>query len=572
MRAPALALVLVAAALSGCMSASLTPTTRAPVDIAGAAFDTSRGWSQPLTPGVHEILDGVKLLLPSFDETPLSVSLFFPAIAGCDWSAEALPESCRLPVVLDSGPYYADHIEVQKYRPPITEWLTPRGYVTAHMSVRGTGESGGCMEFMSLAEQKDVDAVVTWLGTQPWSTGNVGMMGRSYDGTTPFMAAALGNPYLKTIVPISGVASVPDLMFKNGTSELRGPIMHSVVYWSLYGVGAGDGGEAAHRAGHWSEQACQEVVVGQKEGVAAVFTGDVSGEYWEVRDFRQRIVENYNGSAWIIHGLEDWNVNPSQVVPWINELQDAGIKTKAWLGVWGHAYPDRVDEHRNVRWDWAEQVVRWFDSELKGLPVDTGPAVEVEDSLFVWRAEESYPPRDATWLDLFVGADGLVREGATAGTAAVVPGIPYSLQSEPLDAPVRIAGLPQAHLTVTPTTPAGGWLMAEVHDIFPDGRAMRIGWAVIDLKHADGGNEAPTPLVPGQPVVVKMEFEPMDALVAQGHRVRLVLHMDGIEDVLPSPVPAPIGVTLGEASVLRLQVVDRPNIVPTYVPPGLSSE
>ena len=32
------------------------------------------------------------------------------------------------------------------------------------------------------------------LGTQDWSNGNVGMIGKSYDGSTPWEAAMYGNP------------------------------------------------------------------------------------------------------------------------------------------------------------------------------------------------------------------------------------------------------------------------------------------------------------------------------------------------------------------------------------------
>ena len=578
MRAPALllALLVLGAALAGCA----TPAAQVdPGAVAGASrvYDTSRAWSTPLSPALHEALPGLELLVPSFDGTPISVALFFPDMEGCDWEAESLPDACRLPVVMDAGPYYADRIDQQKYRPPLVEWLVPRGYAVAYMSVRGTGESGGCMEFMSMNEQMDVDHVVTWLGESAWSNGAVGMMGRSYDGTTPIMAAAFGNPYLKTIVPISGVPSQPDLMFKNGTSEMRGPIMHSYVYWANYGVGLADGGAPGHRADHWGEQACEESVMGAVAGPEAMLTGNGGAAFWQERELRPRVLENYNGSVWIIHGMEDWNVNPSQVVPWINELQDAGIETKAWLGVWGHAYPDRSDEHRNVRWDWAETVVTWFDKHLKGLDVDTGPAVEVEDRLYVWRAEESYPPRDARMVELELSSEGLVPMGnGTAGTAFVAgtggEGRSYATLSEPLAAPLRIAGLPQLHVTVTPTTPRGGYLFAELFDQYPDGRTVRAGWAAIDLRYHAGGNKEAATLVPGQPVVAKMEFEPTDTLVAQGHRLLLVLHKDGVEDVLPSPSPELLTISLGGGkSVLRLPAVERPNLVPTYAPPGLEA-
>ncbi len=248
-------------------------------------------------------------------------------------------------------------------------------------------------------------------------------------------------------------------------------------------------------------------------------------------------------------------MNPSMVVPWFNELQDAGIEARMWLGVWGHAYPDRVDEHRNVRWDWAEETVRWFDFHLKGEGERPPLDVEVEDSLFVWRREASYPPRDAAFVE-FPSPEGAV---ARARSVAVT--------TEPLDAALRVAGLPQLHFTATPTTATGGHLFAELYDVFPDGRAVRIGWGAINLRFAAGGNTEPVTLVPGQPVDVKMEFEPVDALVGEGHRLRVVVHKEGAPGTLPSPDPSVV--LLGEG-VLRLPSVERPNVVPSYEAPGLA--
>ena len=565
-----LVLLLTGATLSGCVSPGDTIDAASLADASGrfpdATFDTTRAWSMPLKPGVYDKLPGVNVFVDSFDGTPISMGLHFPAIDGCDWNATGeapLADACRLPVVMDAGPYWAGHVDSEGFRPPLVDWLVPRGYVVAYMSIRGTGESGGCMELFSEQEQKDVSEMVTWLATQPWSSGNVGMMGRSYDGTTPLMAAAMGNPHLKTIVPISSVADLGDLMFKNGTSELRGSIFHSVVYWGNYGLGAGDGGAGpgGHRFDHTSEQACEDAAMGAVEGPKAAATGDTAGAYWTERELASKVVQNYNGSIWIVHGMEDWNVNPSQVVPWFQDLQNAGLKTKMWLGVWGHAYPDRSDEHRNVRWDWAEWTVRWFDSELKGLDVDTGPAVEVEDSQFVWRAEATYPPRDIMWQDMMF-------EG---GNVIVAPNQPASSTSAPLETAVRIAGLTRLPLVVTPTSAAPTHLFAELFDVYPDGVTTRLGWGAINLHYAAGGNTDPQPPVPGMPLTALLEFEPMDALIAQGHRLRLNLHMDGVEDILPGPASAPATIDMA-ASPLQLPTIERAGFLASYQAKTLGGE
>jgi hypothetical protein len=100
------------------------------------------------------------------------------------------------------------------------------------LAVRGTGTAGGCMDLLGPSEVHDLDQAVTWLAEQPWSNGNVALIGTSYDGSTPWEMAATGNPAVKTIVPISGLPDVYDLMFHNGSAEVRGTVMHDGVYWN----------------------------------------------------------------------------------------------------------------------------------------------------------------------------------------------------------------------------------------------------------------------------------------------------------------------------------------------------
>ena len=555
-----LAVAMLTMGLSGCIGTGEDLEEQRVDDVGEDAVDSTNGWSTPTEPRRYEILPGIEASFTSFDDTEISVGVFLPDKPACDWNASEQPEECQLPVVIDAGPYWGDGEEDKSFRPPLVEWLVPRGYAVLHMSVRGTGESGGCMEFMSQAEQADVDETITWAAKQAWSNGNVGMMGRSYDGTTPLMGAASGNENLETIVPISGVFSVPDLMFKNGTSETRGPIMHSVVYWGLFGMGAIYGAEAADfRAEHWAEQACEEVVVGQAQGGYATATGDASDEYWQVRDFTEPILENYNGSVWVVHGMQDWNVNPSQAIPFYQAMEeDPDIETKAWFGQWDHAYPDRVDEHRNVRWDWADETLAWFDHYLKEDEQAPTPdlTVEVEDSLYVWRTEDTYPPEDA---------EPTTHETDLSGTVAANNAVSWT--SEPLDENVRVAGLPSVEVTATPTTTEGGWVFAELYDVYPDGVSMRVGWGALNLAYHEGGNTDPATLTPGQPIETEITFEPMDAHIGEDHRLRLVLHKDGVEDIPQSPDPSPV--TVDDVNLVMPQI-DRDETLAEPTPPGLN--
>src|SRR3712207_8365024 len=57
----------------------------------------------------------------------------------------------------------------------------PICYAAAFISVRGTGNSGGCHNLLGPKEQADISQAITWLGTREWSNGRVGMYGLSYD-------------------------------------------------------------------------------------------------------------------------------------------------------------------------------------------------------------------------------------------------------------------------------------------------------------------------------------------------------------------------------------------------------
>ena len=222
------------------------------------------------------------------------LGLWLPVIEGCDWEAGNVSAECQVPVIAEVGPYYNDG-DVDALSPAdrlgrmLIENYVPHGYGVAQVSVFGTGESNHCMDLMGTDEQRGIDAAVTWLGTQGWSNGKVGLIGKSYDGSTPWQAATTGNPHLATIVPMSGLIGVHELMWRNGSMEARGMIMHNGVYGS-FGV---DGDTED------TENLCEGYIQGYANGPAAYLSGgmvDYAGnDYWTSRSFLDRVLENYKG-------------------------------------------------------------------------------------------------------------------------------------------------------------------------------------------------------------------------------------------------------------------------------------
>jgi predicted acyl esterase len=412
------------------------------------------------------------------------------------------------------------------------------------------------MDLMGTAEQLGNDAAVSWLGSQDWSNGNVAMIGKSYDGSTPWQAAMFGNEHLKTIVPISGLIGVKELMWKNGSSEARAPIMHNGVYGS-YGF---DGDEEDYG------NLCPDYIIGPGTGVSAwMFGSEIAGDYWAERYFLDRVLENYGGSVYLIQGMHDWNVDPHMAVPTINLLKDNGIESKGLFGQWDHDYPDRaiqLDERSDlggrggeafpemIRFDWMQDLLEWFDWYLKGEGRSPGLHVEIQSNQGSWRIEDRYPASDTSELVMSLGTD-LER---VSGGQNVLPDASTGpvYQSMPLTEDLYIQGMPRLHVEVSTTT-VGGQLYALLEDC--DGNnCIHIGHAIMDLRYHEGGEELSSTWAPiVGTITAYMEFFALDAEIAEGHTIRLSLLSTG-EDYLPASTSSIVTISEGEGSTLQLDV------------------
>ena len=486
------------------------------------------------------------------------MGLWLPVIEGCDFTLEEIPVFCKVPVITEIGPYYGDG-DVEALTPAdrlgkfLIENYVPHGYGVAQVSVFGTGESNHCMDLMGLDEQAGIKAAVDWLGVQPWSNGKVAAIGKSYDGSTPWNAAASGSEHLVTIVPMSGLIGVHELMWRNGSMEARGAIMHNGVYGS-FGLD-GDGEDI--------ENACEGYMEGYYAGAAAYMTGDnlawMGSDYWEERYFLDRAMEVYNGSIYIIHGMQDWNVDPHMAFPTHQIAIDAGFEVKGLYGQWGHEYPDRISGHEggiaypwSLRWDWADDLLEWFDFYLRDLGPQPRLIAEIQDDMGGWRVEETYPPADQEWLAITLDECSLESGGESITLTSTTV-----LDCGTMESDLRIVGMPTLHITARVSLlqqlPASGHLFVELQR-GSDG--AHLGHAVMDLRFADGGKSGQV-LVPGQTVLAKMEFFAMDVVVSAGDSIRLVITQTGM-DYVPSAVSTqPVTVFLDESSTLSLSTVSR---------------
>src|SRR5690348_17220239 len=78
------------------------------------------------------------------------------------------------------------------------KWV-PEGYACARVDSRGCGRSPGTIDHFSPRETRDFAACIEWAGTQPWSSGKVGLDGISYYAMNQWQVAALQPEHLAAI-------------------------------------------------------------------------------------------------------------------------------------------------------------------------------------------------------------------------------------------------------------------------------------------------------------------------------------------------------------------------------------
>ena len=114
--------------------------------------------------------------------------------------------------------------------------------------------------------------------------------------------------------------------------------------------------------------------------------------------------------------MQDWNVDPHMAFPAYKQLQTAGFEIKGLFGQWGHHYPDRPGDQNgmssgrgaeafpsSVRYDWAQDLLEWFNYYLYEGNMKPALHVEMQDNMGGWRVEETWPVDDREYLQLPIG-------------------------------------------------------------------------------------------------------------------------------------------------------------------------
>ncbi len=282
----------------------------------------------------------------------------------------------------------------------VNEWV-PRGFAVVHSEASGTGMSQGCPTVGDYPERAAMKFVIDWLNGRArgfktatgaeevkatsWSTGKVGMMGTSYEGTLPLAAATTGVKGLEVVVPVSPNTSYYHYYRSNGLVRSPGGYLGEDVdvLYDFIASGATEG--RVNCDAIWKNG----IFAGPKGQDRA--TGDMN-DFWYARDLLP-FVKNIKAAVLLAHGLNDYNVVPEHSVRIYDEMKARGLPVSLYLHQGGHGGNPP-----------AEMVNRWFSHYLYG--VDNG----VEKDPPVWIVQDAAAQTPAARI----AAAGTVPAGGAA--------------------------------------------------------------------------------------------------------------------------------------------------------------
>ncbi|WP_214108026.1 Xaa-Pro dipeptidyl-peptidase [Acrocarpospora catenulata] len=428
-----------------------------------------------------------------------------------------------------------------------SNWL-PRGFAVVHAESLGSGKSDGCPTTGGRNETIGAKSVVDWLNgrakaydasgrevTATWTTGKVGMIGTSYNGTLPNAVASTGVEGLEAIVPISAISSWYDYYRANGAVVAPG----------------GYQGEDADVLAEYvytraDKQICQSVIE-QLANAQDRVTGDYSA-FWDERNYMND-VDKVHAAVLVAHGLNDWNVKTKHAAQWYEALKARGVPHKIYLHQGGHGGSPSL----NV-------LNRWFTRYLwgyeNGVENDPRALVQREDRTLVEYPEWPEPAAAATELNLAPSTDGTfgvltddkTRVGqpvtetivddaskrALALSDAVTSPNRLAYKSGTLTGAVRLSGTPLVSLRMSYDQPAAN-VTALLVDYDQNGKAKIItrGWADPQNRKSISKTE---PVKPGSPYRLDFDMQPHDYVFQTGHRIGIVLLSSDYEyTIRPTP-------------------------------------
>jgi len=450
----------------------------------------------------------------SHDGTQLHAGVFLPSDRAADE---------RHPVILVSTPYTAPNGgatggpnmtgPMVRFPELFSQPSFKAGrYAYVQVDVRGFGGSEGCFEYYMPNEAKDVKVAVEWAASQPWSTGKVGMWGKSYDSAQQVLALASKPEGLAGSVIQAPGLSAYTALWMNGVHYATGRYATTSVYTAddlippqnQDTIGSPEYAMAAASPATSipGNPTCRsDAIVGMNT------FRHRSDAFWDDREPYWGAMGSDVPVFWS-HGFYDANTKPVHMDIWRSLIGP----NHAWFGQYTHL---RGHENGVGRDGFLDEAFRFLDEHVRGLTPDVAdPVVTVQEGSRdgLWRAEEQWPPADAQTWSMPIRPGSYVEEpGNTAGGSSAGQG--HWTVTPPLPHAAHLSGEAVLRVKLSIAVPEVN-LVAHLYDIDESGRAVFV---------QRGATVAAGPTVGMGGTGPAFRLYPQDWYFEAGHRIGIVL-------------------------------------------------
>lgn len=532
----------------------------------------------------HPIREIENIFIPMADGVQLACRIWLPADA----------DQTPVPALLEYIPY-RKRDGTKARDEAMHPFFAGHGYAAVRVDLRGAGDSDGQLHGEYLArELDDAVAVIAWIAAQPWCTGRVGMVGKSWGGFNCFQVAALRPPALAAVVPVyfTDDRYADDIHTMGGCQLLQNPGWSFTMF--SYAARPPDPKYLGRR---W-RAAWRQRLDCARPWILDWLRHQRRDGFWK----HGSVGEDFSRVQCPVYAIGGWADGYSNPVPRV--LAGLSVPRRGLVGPWGHQFPHQARPGPAI--GFMAETLRWWDHWLKDI--DTG--IMDEPMYRVWMSDSAPPdpgcasrpgrwvaepgwPSDSVQPQIWAVTPTGLSPQASPGPGDTGPGgtvtvrvpqtygrctpywlnygteapegaldqrpddaLAFTADTAPLPAAVAILGAPVLRARLAVDQPVA-FVSVRLCDVLPDGRSGLVTYGLLNLTH-DRHHETVTPLVPGRLHDVAIVLSDSAHRFAAGNRIRVAVAPAFWPVAWPSPAPVTLTLCCDATSLVLPLRPDRP--------------